>query len=224
MTSLANARHVIAGAADNGGNPIVHLRTDRCWTHWLMGGCVALFAGSSLLAQQVQFQGSVPTGAVSPTALSLTLREAIDRGIARTWVCCSADKRAKPHEARLRSLSALLPQVTGSVGENVEQIDLKTRGIDFVLPTFSTPTIVGSVPLCRCARFRLLQRLRLQPPQELSECPGGRARRSTIAQGCSRSGGAVRGQRLSAGNCRFFPGSGPAGAGGNRPGDLPPYR
>ena len=44
---------------------------------------------------------------------------------------------------RLRSLSALLPQVTGEVSENVQQIDLKTRGINFHLPGFSTPTLVG---------------------------------------------------------------------------------
>ena len=44
----------------------------------------------------------------------------------------------------MRSLSALLPQVTGVVSENVEQIDLKTRGIDFHLPGgFSTPTIIS---------------------------------------------------------------------------------
>jgi outer membrane protein TolC len=40
-------------------------------------------------------------------------------------------------------LSALLPQVNGEVSENVQQINLKTRGIDFHLPGFSTPTIVG---------------------------------------------------------------------------------
>jgi outer membrane protein TolC len=33
--------------------------------------------------------------------------------------------------------------VTGAVSGNVEQIDLKTRGINFHLPGFSTPTIVG---------------------------------------------------------------------------------
>ena len=33
--------------------------------------------------------------------------------------------------------------MTGAVSENVEQIDLKTRGINFHLPGFSTPTIVG---------------------------------------------------------------------------------
>ena len=54
------------------------------------------------------------------------------------------DRRAKTARGeRLRSLSALLPQVTGEISENVEQINLKTRGINFHLPGFSTPTIVG---------------------------------------------------------------------------------
>ena len=43
----------------------------------------------------------------------------------------------------MRSLSALLPQVTGAVSENVEQVDLPSRGIDFHLPGFSIPTVVG---------------------------------------------------------------------------------
>ncbi len=33
--------------------------------------------------------------------------------------------------------------MNGAVSENVEQINLKTRGINFHLPGFSTPTIVG---------------------------------------------------------------------------------
>ena len=44
----------------------------------------------------------------------------------------------------MRSLSALLPQVTGAISENVEQVDLPSRGINFHLPGgFSTPTVVG---------------------------------------------------------------------------------
>ncbi len=44
---------------------------------------------------------------------------------------------------RLRSLSALLPQVTGEVSENVQQIDLPSRGINFQIPGVSIPAIVG---------------------------------------------------------------------------------
>jgi hypothetical protein len=43
---------------------------DRGWNHSLIGACVALFAGSALFGQQVQFQGSVPTGEASPADAS----------------------------------------------------------------------------------------------------------------------------------------------------------
>jgi outer membrane protein TolC len=109
-----------------------------------IGAGVALFAGSALLGQQAQFQGSVPTGVASTTPLSLTLRDAIDRGLrTNLGLLLSGQASDIARGERLRSLSALLPQVTGEVSESVEQIDLKTRGIDFHLPGFSTPTIVG---------------------------------------------------------------------------------
>ena len=48
-------------------------------------GCFCFLFGlpiaSPLVAQQSQFQGSVPTGVPSSTPLALTLREAIDRGL-----------------------------------------------------------------------------------------------------------------------------------------------
>ncbi len=109
-----------------------------------IGACVAFLAGSAVFAQQAQFQGSVPTGVASPTPISLTLRDAIDRGLkTNLGLLVSGQVSETVRGERLRSLSALLPQVTGAVSENVEQIDLKTRGIDFHLPGFSTPTIVG---------------------------------------------------------------------------------
>src|SRR6202142_221704 len=119
-------------------------RIDRGWTYWVTGGCVAVFAGSALLGQQTSFQGSVPTGVASPTPLSLTLRDAIDRGLrTNLGLLVSGQVSEAARGGRLRSLSALLPQVTGVASENVEQIELKTRGISFHLPGFSTPTIVG---------------------------------------------------------------------------------
>ena len=106
--------------------------------------CIALFAGSALLGQQAQFQGSVPTGVASATPLSLTLRDAIDRGLkTNLGLLLSGQVSEATRGERLRSLSALLPQVTGEVSENVEQIDLPTRGINFHLPGFSTPAVVG---------------------------------------------------------------------------------
>jgi outer membrane protein TolC len=124
---------------------ISHIRRGRRWDHWAVGAYVALFAGSALLAQQAQFQGSVPTGVASPTPLSLTLRDALDRGLrANLGLLLSGQVSEASRGERLRSLSALLPQVTGEVSENVEQVDLPSRGIDFHLPGgFSTPSIVG---------------------------------------------------------------------------------
>src|SRR5271154_1089802 len=158
MISLADPERIIAGAerkaelvgqpmkiavVDYGANPAAHVRICRGWTYWLSAYLV-LFACSALPGQQTQFQGSVPTGVASPTPLSLTLRDAIDRGL-RTNLGLLLSGQASESErgGRLRSLSALLPRVTGAVSENVEQIDLKTRGINFQLPGFSTPAIVG---------------------------------------------------------------------------------
>ena len=159
MISLADSKRIIpaagrkaeligqpmnVAAVDDGGNLVAHVRIDRGWTCWLIGACVALFAGSALFGQQAQFQGSVPTGVASPTPLSLTLRDAIDRGLrTNLGLLLSGQASETARGERLRSLSALLPQVTGEVSENVEQIDLKTRGINFHLPGFSTPAVVG---------------------------------------------------------------------------------
>jgi outer membrane protein TolC len=120
MISLAHSKRIIAGA------------------------CVTLLVVSALFGQQAQFQGSVPTGVASPTSLSLTLRDAIDRGLRNNLGLLLSEQASEAARAeRLRSLSALLPQVNGVVSENVQQIDLKTRGINFHLPGFSTPTAVG---------------------------------------------------------------------------------
>src|ERR1700678_2064029 len=110
----------------------------------IAGTCAALFAGSALFGQQAQFQGSVPTGVASPTTVRLTLQDAIDRGLrTNLGLLISGQVSQTARGERLRSLSALLPQLTGEVSENDQQIDLKTRGINFHLPGFSTPTVVG---------------------------------------------------------------------------------
>jgi outer membrane protein TolC len=125
------------------GNLVARVQIYRR-TRWLIHACVTLLAGSALLGQQAQFQGSVPMGVASPTPLSLTLRDAIDRGLRNNLgLLLSGQASESARGERLRSLSALLPQVTGEVSENVEQIDLRTRGINFHLPGFSTPAIVG---------------------------------------------------------------------------------
>jgi outer membrane protein TolC len=138
MISLADSKRTIAAAGQKA-------ELIRRWTYWHVGACVALFAGSALFGQQAQFQGSVPTGVASPTPVTLTLRDAIDRGLkTNLGLLLSGQASETARGERLRSLSALLPQVTGEVSENNEQIDLPSHGIDFHLPGgFTTPTVVG---------------------------------------------------------------------------------
>src|SRR5580698_9292214 len=159
MISLANSKRLITAERKaeligppanvavmvDGGDLVPRARMERGWAYWLIGACTALFAGSALLGQQAQFQGSVPTGVASPTPLSLTLRDAIDRGLrTNLGLLLSGHVSETARGERLRSLSALLPQVTGEVSENIQQIDLPSHGIDFHLPGgFTTPTVVG---------------------------------------------------------------------------------
>jgi outer membrane protein TolC len=106
--------------------------------------CLALLVAPALLGQQNRFQGSIPMGTASPTPLALTLRDVIDRGLRTNLgllVSGSASDTARAE--RLRSLSALLPQVNGTVSETIEQLNLKTVGFNFQAPGFSIPTIVG---------------------------------------------------------------------------------
>ncbi len=123
---------------------VTRVRMDRGWAYWLIGACVALFASSVLLGQQAQFQGSVPMGVASPTPVALTLSDAIDRGLrTNLGLLLSGQVNESARGERLRSLSALLPQVTGAVSENIQQIDLQTKGVKFQIGSFSRPTIVG---------------------------------------------------------------------------------
>ena len=101
--------------------------------------------GPMLLGQQQsQFQGSVPTGAATNEPLALTLRDAIGRGLRTNLGLLVSDSASDAaHGERLRSLSVLLPQVTGAVTQNEEQINLSTLGFTFHFPGIAIPTVVG---------------------------------------------------------------------------------
>jgi outer membrane protein TolC len=103
-----------------------------------------LLTASAMFAQQNQFQGSVSTGVASSTPLVLTLHDAIDRGLkANLGLLVSDSANETARGERLRSLSALLPQLTAHASETVEQLSLKTIGVNFQFPGVSIPTIAG---------------------------------------------------------------------------------
>jgi outer membrane protein TolC len=112
-----------------------------------------IFPGLSLLfsftlaAQETsQFQGSVPTGNATSTPLALKLDDAIHRGLVANLGLLERGTASQTARAeRIRALSALYPQVTGNVGETVQQLNLKTLGLGSLgVPGLSgLPTVVG---------------------------------------------------------------------------------
>ena len=105
---------------------------------------VGVLTASAIVAQQNQFQGSVPTGVPSSRPLALTLREAIDRGLkANLGLLVSDSANETARGERLRSLSVLSPQLNAKADETVQQISLKTVGLNFQFPGVSVPTVVG---------------------------------------------------------------------------------
>jgi outer membrane protein TolC len=112
----------------------------RPWACVLALGVAGLLA-SGLGAQTASpFQGSVATGEVSAQPVSLTLDEAIQRGMkANLGVILSGAQTTAARGERLSQLQALLPSVDGSLKETVLQIDLPAQGLR--IPGF--PTIIG---------------------------------------------------------------------------------
>src|SRR5579864_596878 len=109
---------------------------------------LGLLFTSALVGQNSQFQGSVPTGSASATALALKLDDAVQRGLQTHLGLLVRDTTSQTVRAeRMRALSALLPQVTGTLAGTEQQLNLKTVGFNFKFPPIpgftGIPTIVG---------------------------------------------------------------------------------
>jgi len=118
----------------------------RAALHNLLRPSLGLLFVTSLLSQSTNpFQGSVPSGAASSTPLALTLDEAIEGGLKFNLGLLHSDTASQTARAeRIIALSALLPQVTGSLAHTEEQLNLKTVGLNFPPnPILTVPTIVG---------------------------------------------------------------------------------
>ncbi len=90
------------------------------------------------------FLGSVPSGQATGTTLELSLKEAFERGLKyNLGVIESSQNTRAAHAVRLRSLNALLPNLSARVSGALEQINLKANGFNFSFPGVRIPTIVG---------------------------------------------------------------------------------
>ncbi len=109
----------------------------------LVASALPAAAQGSGSSQGSRFQGSVPRGSVTATPLSLSLRDAIDRGLATNLgLIESAEDVRSSRAAWLRNLSSLLPNVTGEVSRTTEQVSLAQIGFTN-LPGFILPTVIG---------------------------------------------------------------------------------
>ena len=97
---------------------------------------------SGPLGTQSPFLGSVPTGKPTGTVISLSLGDALDRGLKYNLGLIESDLGTRTARAeRLKTLSELLPNVIASVSQTAEQVNLRALGLKLPLPGF--PVVVG---------------------------------------------------------------------------------
>jgi outer membrane protein TolC len=93
------------------------------------------------------YTGSVPAGNVPAGAITLTLEDAIQKGLATNLGPIAAGNASRAARAeRIQALSALLPNIAASASDTVTQVNLAAYGFQFKLPAnsnFSFPSVVG---------------------------------------------------------------------------------
>jgi outer membrane protein TolC len=95
---------------------------------------------------QVQgaYTGSTPGTAIRPFNGKLGLREAIERGLAYNLGQTGATQAQRQSEGLSKSArSTLLPNLNGTVTENVQTENLRALGFRFSFPGFSIPSTLG---------------------------------------------------------------------------------
>jgi outer membrane protein TolC len=100
--------------------------------------------GSSAAESRSPFQGSVPTGQATGATLDLSLQEAFQRALKYNLgeIESSQNTRAA-HAVRLRSLNALLPNLTARLSGTVQQLDLPSEGLTLLPLPIHIPETVG---------------------------------------------------------------------------------
>jgi outer membrane protein TolC len=101
----------------------------------------ALPAVGSAFGKSASFDGSIPTGAATSDVLTLSRDDAISRGLKYNIGVVSSDQDVRSSRAaRLQALSQLLPNVTSSISETRQQVNLAAFGFTS-LP--GIPQIIG---------------------------------------------------------------------------------
>jgi outer membrane protein TolC len=101
---------------------------------------ITLSQGTAALQPQNPFSGSVPAERATPNVLPLSLKDAIGRGLKQNLgLLLTAEGTLSARGQWWKQVSELLPNLTASTRETLQQINLRTLG--FNLPGF--PSIIG---------------------------------------------------------------------------------
>jgi outer membrane protein TolC len=95
---------------------------------------------------QVQgaYSGSTPSTAQMPFSGKLGLHEAIQRALSYNLGQTGATQALRQAEGQSKAArSSLLPNISGTVVENVQTEDLRALGLHFSIPGFNIPAVVG---------------------------------------------------------------------------------
>ena len=93
---------------------------------------------------QSPFLGSVPEGKATSEVLDISFRNAIDRALRNNLgLLLGSDNLLAARGQRWEELSHLLPNVSGTVNQSAQQIDLAALGFRINLP--GVPTVVGPI-------------------------------------------------------------------------------
>lgn len=125
------------------GENLIQQKFQLTRTLGLLGVVAVLFlaAPGRLVAQSGSpYAGSVPVGTVQAGTLSLSLDEAIQRGLKNNLgQILSGTQTAQARAQQLSQLQSLLPAVDASIKESVMQVDLPAQGMRMQ----GFPTIIG---------------------------------------------------------------------------------
>lgn len=93
------------------------------------------------------FAGSIPGQELPPGPVTLSLADAVKRGLVANLGPVTADNASRAARAgKIQALSALLPNISLSASDTVTQSDLAAYGFQFNVPAslgFSIPSVVG---------------------------------------------------------------------------------
>ncbi len=108
-------------------------------------------AGENTVSSSIQangaLQGSVSGGELPPGPVTLTLADAVGRGLkTNLGIIAAGSSSAAASAQRIQALSALLPNISANTSESIMQTNLAAYGFSFNIPAnlgFTIPSVVG---------------------------------------------------------------------------------